>query len=204
MLNPLSVCGQFDAGFAALVRVDQKAERLAERLAAAAGTKATGRRSGGLELATVDYDVALEKFVVSFQDGREFSLPASALQHHGKVDSVRLDEFKHGVEVTFSDGNVVTFASDLVLFECDPQYRAAHQSRRDNRVGARIRALRLSAGRSAKAIAAAAGIAPSNYARLEAGTHQPRLETIMRVARALDVTVSDLVAESRASTYDRL
>jgi transcriptional regulator with XRE-family HTH domain len=38
-----------------------------------------------------------------------------------------------------------------------------------------------------------AGLAPSNYARLEASKHQPRVETLVRVAKALGVPLADLV-----------
>lgn len=36
-------------------------------------------------------------------------------------------------------------------------------------------------------MAKAAGLAPSNHARLEAGGHEPRMDTLARVAAALQV-----------------
>jgi transcriptional regulator with XRE-family HTH domain len=59
--------------------------------------------------------------------------------------------------------------------------------------GARARARRLAVGRSALETAAAAGMAPSNYARMEAGRHRPRLDTLERVAAALGTSVHDLL-----------
>jgi transcriptional regulator with XRE-family HTH domain len=44
-------------------------------------------------------------------------------------------------------------------------------------------------------VAERAGLAVPNYARLEAGTTNPTLDTSMRVARALGCLVEDLIAE---------
>lgn len=60
--------------------------------------------------------------------------------------------------------------------------------------GARLRALRAAAGLRAREAALAAGMAPSNWARLESGRHVPALATLARAARALRVPVGALLA----------
>jgi predicted nucleic acid-binding protein/DNA-binding XRE family transcriptional regulator len=65
------------------------------------------------------------------------------------------------------------------------------------RTAARIRELRESAGMRAAEVAAAAGMARSNYARLESGRHQLSLGTLERVARAVRVPLAELI-EPRA------
>ena len=59
-------------------------------------------------------------------------------------------------------------------------------------MGQAIRALRRAAGRTASEVAAAAGMAPPNYARIEAGHHQPRMDTLVRIAAALEVPLARL------------
>jgi DNA-binding XRE family transcriptional regulator len=97
------------------------------------------------------------------------------------------------------DGELVSIPVERLLEACDPAYAADRSARaaRRSTVGARIRALRLEAGRPAREIAAAAGMAPSNYARLEASRVDPRIDTLRRVARALEVPLEALVEETR-------
>lgn len=59
--------------------------------------------------------------------------------------------------------------------------------------GARLRALRLAAGRTASEVAQAAGMARSNYARLESGRHQAATRTLHRAATALGVPLAELL-----------
>jgi len=90
--------------------------------------------------------------------------------------------------------HLITFAS----FErehpppAEPAFRA-RVTRKASTVGARVRALRLASGRTAMEVAVAAGMARSNFARLEASRHEPRLATLRRVAEALAVPHDALV-----------
>lgn len=60
-------------------------------------------------------------------------------------------------------------------------------------VGAGIRILRESRGLRASEVARAAGMARSNYARLESGRHHPGLRTLARAAAALRVPLAELL-----------
>jgi transcriptional regulator with XRE-family HTH domain len=62
------------------------------------------------------------------------------------------------------------------------------------RVAARIVELRARRGMSQEALAHKAQINRVTLARLERAMHQPTLETLDRLARALGVSLSDLVA----------
>jgi transcriptional regulator with XRE-family HTH domain len=69
-----------------------------------------------------------------------------------------------------------------------PEYRAAYaQARRDLRLGMRVRELREAAGLSQSELARRTGTRQPNIARLEAGGGIPKLETLQRVADALDM-----------------
>jgi DNA-binding XRE family transcriptional regulator len=62
-------------------------------------------------------------------------------------------------------------------------------------IGARIRAARMRHGWSQDDLASRCGIARANVARLEAGRHQPLLQTVRRVSRALGLGIGELLVE---------
>lgn len=61
------------------------------------------------------------------------------------------------------------------------------------RVAARVRALRTKCGVSQDALAERTGLNRLTITRLEAAAHPPNVETLEKIARALRVTVADLV-----------
>jgi transcriptional regulator with XRE-family HTH domain len=61
-------------------------------------------------------------------------------------------------------------------------------------VGAVIRKLREAKGMTQEKLAAATGMMRSNISRIEAAKHRPTLETLERIAKALKVSVADLLA----------
>lgn len=60
-------------------------------------------------------------------------------------------------------------------------------------VGARIRQLRLGKNIAIKEVAERTGMHRPLVSRVELGTYMPRLDTILRIAQALDVRVADIV-----------
>jgi len=63
-------------------------------------------------------------------------------------------------------------------------------------VGPRLRALRERRGSTLAQLSAASGISTSTLSRLESGARRPTLELLLRLARAYDVPVDELIAES--------
>jgi transcriptional regulator with XRE-family HTH domain len=61
----------------------------------------------------------------------------------------------------------------------------------------RLREIRQRQGISLRALKASSGIAVSNLARLEAGEGDPQLSTLRRLAKALGVTVAELIGEAK-------
>ncbi len=61
------------------------------------------------------------------------------------------------------------------------------------RFATNLRARRTARGLSQEAVAAAAAMDPSQYGRIERGRVDPGLRTVMRIARALDTTPSELL-----------
>jgi len=74
------------------------------------------------------------------------------------------------------------------------------------RLGARVRKARWASGRTQEEVAFTAGITFRVFGELERGRGNPTLRTICALARALDVTVSDLLAveeEAKPPLRDR-
>ena len=67
------------------------------------------------------------------------------------------------------------------------------------RVAREIRAHREARGLSLSATGARAGLSKTILATIESGAGNPSLETLWRIARALDVTVGTLLAEATRS-----
>ena len=67
-------------------------------------------------------------------------------------------------------------------------------------IGQRVRATREKRGWTQQDLADRSGIARANISRLEAGKHAPKLDTLRRLAQALDLKVSDLLKEPSHSS----
>lgn len=63
----------------------------------------------------------------------------------------------------------------------------------DNRFAANVRAARAKAGLSQDEVAARAKIHSTEVSRLERGVRDPRLKTIIRIARGIGVTPASLL-----------
>jgi len=61
----------------------------------------------------------------------------------------------------------------------------------------RLRAIRKQRGISLRALKSATGVAVSNLAKLEAGKGDPQLSTLRRLAKALKVSVGELIGDSK-------
>ena len=59
----------------------------------------------------------------------------------------------------------------------------------------RLRAIREGKGVSLRGLKKVSGVAVATLARIEAGGYDPRLSTLKRLAKALDVTVAALIGE---------
>ena len=72
------------------------------------------------------------------------------------------------------------------------------------KLGARLRELRLAAGLTQAELARRTGIHRPNIARVEAGRHTPSLETLARIANAIGVSTTHvLVSRSHERRYAR-
>ena len=150
------------------------------------------RNRRGLELVAAHALPGGRELEVRFRGGQAYRLAPADLGLEGKAHLAAVGTDPRTLVVGRAGGELVELPSTAVLAAAEPAYRAA-LTRGADTVGARVRALRLAAGRKAAAVAEATGMARSNFARLESGAHEPRLATLRRVAEALGVPVADLM-----------
>ena len=77
----------------------------------------------------------------------------------------------------------------------DARLAAARDSNVAVRFGTRVRAVRLEQGLTLDAVAASAGVSRASLSNLERGEHSPSLTTATNVARALRVSLAELLGE---------
>jgi ribosome-binding protein aMBF1 (putative translation factor) len=112
--------------------------------------------------------------------------------------NIQLDRRRVFFRVTQASGNRYEIPWDRVLHEAEPKYRyfrgGAARPKKVREVGAAIRKVREARGVTQERLASAVGMMRSNISRIEAAKHRPTLETIERIAKALKVSIADLVA----------
>ena len=67
----------------------------------------------------------------------------------------------------------------------------------------RLRAIREGKGVSLRVLKKMSGVAVATLARIEAGGYDPRLSTLRRLAKALSVTVAELIGEAKPTNRRR-
>ena len=146
------------------------------------------------------YSVGEDRFIVTFDSGKEYSFPRSSLEvdDGSGVASVQVERKRFFFRVTQASGSRYEVPWDRVLHEAEPSYawfrgRTARAKTARN-VGATIRRLREAKGLTQDQLAMAVGMMRSNISRIEAAKHRPTLETMEKIAQALKISLVDLVA----------
>jgi len=146
------------------------------------------------------YAVGEDRFIVTFDSGKEYAFPRSSLEvdDGSGVVSVQVERRRFFFRVIQASGNRYEVPWDRVLHEAEPTYRQFRglmgRSRTTHNVGTTIRKLREAKGLTQDQLATAVGMMRSNISRIEAAKHRPTLETLERIAKALKVPLVELVA----------
>jgi DNA-binding XRE family transcriptional regulator len=154
----------------------------------------------GRKIRDARFLVGEDRFIVTFDSGKEYSFPRSSLEVDDGSDLVNLqvDRRRFFFRVTQVSGNHYEIPWDRVLREAEPSYSyfrgRLNRTRKTHDVGAAIRKLREAKGITQKELAGAVGMMRNNISRIEAAKHRPTLETVERIAKALKVAVADLIA----------
>jgi len=155
------------------------------------------------QISSVEYVPAVRAFVVRMGNASTYALKLDDLPEADSSDVAKcyLGRDHSYFKVRQDSGNSFEVPWDDVLYHCEPQYEyyKGRQSRRDDsdrvaRIGNRVRELRTMNGLSVTALAGRAGMQRPNLSRLEHGRHMPSLETLERIAEALEITVAELVS----------
>lgn len=146
------------------------------------------------------YLVGEDRFIVTFDSGKEYTFSRSALEVDDGSDLVKIqiDRRRFFFRVTQVSGNRYEVPWDRVLHETEPSYSYFRgrtiRSKTSGDIGARIRKLRAAKGFTQEELAGAVGMMRSNISRIEAAKHRPTLETLEKIAQALNVSVAELIA----------
>ena len=146
------------------------------------------------------YSVGEDRFIVTFDSGKEYSFPRSSLEvdDGSCVVNVQVERRRFFFRVTQGSGNRYEVPWDRVLHEAEPSYAQfrghTSQAKTTHNVGATIRRLREAKGLTQDQLAMAVGMMRSNISRIEAAKHRPTLETMEKIAQALKISLVDLVA----------
>jgi len=147
------------------------------------------------------YSVGEDRFIVTFDSGKEYSFPRSSLEvdDGSGVASVQVERRRFFFRVSQASGNRYEVPWDRVLHEAEPSYgqfrRRIAQTKTARNVGATIRKLRQAKGLTQDQLATAVGMIRNNISRIEAAKHRPTLETLEKLAKALKVSVAELVVQ---------
>lgn len=153
----------------------------------------------GRKIRDTRYLVGEDRFIVTFDSGKEYSFPRSSLEvdDGSELVNIKLDRRRFFCRVIQASGNRYEIPWDRVLHEAErayPYFRGRRGRTKTTRaVGAAIRKLREARGLTQEKLAGAVGMMRNNISRIEAAKHRPTLETMERVAKALKVSVADLI-----------
>jgi ribosome-binding protein aMBF1 (putative translation factor) len=143
--------------------------------------------------------VGEDRFIVTFDSGKEYSFPRSSVEvdDGSELLNIQVDRGQFFFRVRQASGNRYEVPWDRVLHEAEPSYRYFRgrrgRTKTTHEVGAAIRKLREAKGITQEQLAGAVGMMRNNISRIEAAKHRPTLETLERIAKALKVSVADLI-----------
>lgn len=162
------------------------------RIAAAITRRADRRRHMRLEFVTVSPASDGVLVVLGNGDASLQSRPIDASDDGSEISSITIDPSATKATLVFESGAVsqLTLASMRASDMTNGQGDIAIDG---ERLGARLRELRLAAGLTQAELARRTGIHRPNIARVEAGRHTPSLETLARIANAIGVSTTHVL-----------
>ncbi|HSE86081.1 MAG TPA: helix-turn-helix transcriptional regulator [Candidatus Binatia bacterium] len=170
-----------------------------ERAATIRATESPLASAFGQKIRDARFSVGESRFIVTFDSGKEYSFSRSSLEvdDGSELVSIQVDRRRFFFRVIQASGNRYEVPWDRVLHEAEPSYRyfrgRKDRTRTAHEAGAKIRKLREAKGITQVELADAVGMMRNNISRIEAAKHRPTLETLERIAKALKVSVADLI-----------
>jgi DNA-binding XRE family transcriptional regulator len=172
----------------------------AERLASTLARRADRARGKRFEYVTVSPRPS--ELLAILADGTAMLLhrPVTDEDDGSEVSSIALGESAESATFSLSSGREVTLRAATVVpngsrASVPPVNGSTPITIDGARLGARLRELRMAAGLTQAELARRTGIHRPNIARVEAGRHTPSLETLARLATAIGVPTTSVLAE---------
>ena len=166
-------------------------------------------REGEHHILSIRYVPEISGVAVHLGTGRSYFLRLSDLPEadSSSVASADMGEDDSYFIIRQESGNWFEVPWDDVLYHCEPTYeyykdRQVSVASDDERIGSRLREARKMRGLTVAELARRAGMKRPNLSRLEHGRHRPSLDTLERLAEALEVPVARLVARQPADKVD--
>ena len=158
-------------------------------------------------LKKITYVDEVKAFSIVFNNGNKYLFPRKYLREQdddSKVVSVRIVLYGFGFNVRLASGKKMEVMSDLILHHCEANYEFYKKSQKYKEVkqqsrekgkaaGIKIKAIRMSKGRTQAQLSEMTGIQRSNLSRLENGKTNPNIETLSKIAIALDTTMAEFI-----------
>jgi DNA-binding XRE family transcriptional regulator len=171
------------------------------RLASALARRTEGDRALRFEYLAVS--PRPNELLAILADGRVAVLarPVAEDDDGSEVASIALDAGAESATVVLSSGRSITLRAAALTAaptpSAPPPVNGVHAAIAIDgvRLGARLRELRVAAGLTQAELARRTGIHRPNIARVEAGRHTPSLETLARLASAIGVSTTTVLAE---------
>ncbi len=153
----------------------------------------------------VEYLKDARTFIIRMENRRIYALKVDDLREADASNVIRwtIGMGRNYFRVTQESGNFFEVPWDEILYYCEPEYeyyketqKSINDDSRASRIGKRVRELRIRRGFSVTELADRSGMKRPNLSRLEYGRHIPSLETIERLASALEAPVAELIART--------
>jgi len=159
-------------------------------------------------LKKVTYVEEAKAFSVVFSNGNKYLFPRKYLKEQdddSKIVGVRIVLYGFGFNVRLASGKKMEVMSDLILHHCEPNYEFYKKSRKYKEVkqqsrekgktaGMKVKAMRMSKGITQAQLSEMTGIQRPNLSRLENGKINPNIETLSKIAIALNTTIAEFLA----------
>jgi DNA-binding XRE family transcriptional regulator len=145
---------------------------------------------------------------IRFQDDCAGTIPVEELDLPFSPRTLDEDYFdqKDGLEVKLVNGDdQEVFPWDFLRAKIDAEYRNRQKQQQNNELkalGQRLKNFRKAEGLNQEELATRAGIGRVTLSRLERGKQEPRFQTLMDLASAMDISFQKLITEEE-SDFDQ-
>ena len=149
----------------------------------------------------VEYLEQENVFACTFKNRKTYFLPRKDISEDDgtKIKSYDIDEDGYHFTAYLESGKKYEVVWDFVRYISDEKYEyyrsRAKEAMSSEEIGARISQYREFKKFTQEELAKKTGILRANIARIEGGKHQPSLETLDRIAEALEVPVAKVIGK---------